>query len=441
MKKTHSAFVLGASILGLALLSTAAHAHFVWATLDPAGKQLRLEFSESPGESVLPNFAGVGDKIRAWSKPGRTLRLSQGERLLTAPSPGRVAGADMTYGVMDRSKEGRGIFLLRYSAKAAATVADAGNAVGLPCEITVTNGALRVTREGRPAAGAELALHVPGGKAPIEAKTNADGRYRLPAVGPGLVSIRAMVAEPTRGDWQGKSYELVRNYTTLTYRVIGNAKADPAAYALLEQAAGARESLPPDVAGVRGRVTFLSGGKEHSGTFAVDGEDSVEISVPSLDTDRLSSLRMHVASTFGHRRSAPFDKADGRHRLTFSGPDTLMGRRIAVHDRMKSAYRVRGDEITEVDRTIAGDRFIVTVLENLRTPEGKLLSKHFVVNHYDEQSGALTKTETYTDAFERIDGVWLPVSRRVVTAEAGRLSVRETRFSDLKVIRRSQNPG
>jgi hypothetical protein len=150
---------------------------------------------------------------------------------------------------------------------------------------------------------------------------------------------------------------------------------------------------------------------------------------------------MHVASTFGHRRSAPFDKADGRHRLTFSGPDTLMGRRIAVHDRMKSAYRVRGDEITEVDRTIAGDRFIVTVLENLRTPEGKLLSKHFVVNHYDEQSGALTKTETYTDAFERIDGVWLPVSRRVVTAEAGRLSVRETRFSDLKVIRRSQNPG
>jgi hypothetical protein len=81
-----------------------------------------------------------------------------------------------------------------------------------------------------------------------------------------------------------------------------------------------------------------------------------------------------------------------------------------------------------------GDRrFIITVLETRTGDPGKYLPRHFTVTYFDAQSGAITETESFTDDYAKVQGVWLPTSRRVITAADGKLRSRRFELRNVRL--------
>lgn len=211
-------------------------------------------------------------------------------------------------------------------------------------------------------------------------------------------------------------------------------KADPAAWNTLKSARETSQTLPANFAGVTADVVLNNNGKIAKGSINYEVGKSVELKIEGLDEETKGWLNDQTMSIIAHRRGGDFSKGDGRHPITFATDDNSpAGRRIAVNDPMKSHYRVRNNQVVEVDRTMGGDHFIITVLETTKTPEGKNLPRHFTVTYFDHKSGAVKRAETFTDEYKLINGVWFPASRRMVRAENGEIITRIIEFHNPRI--------
>ncbi len=211
-------------------------------------------------------------------------------------------------------------------------------------------------------------------------------------------------------------------------------KADPAAWNMLKSARETSQTLPTNFAGVTADVVLNDNGKIAKGSINYEAGKSVELKIEGLDDEAKGWLSDQTMSIIAHRRGGDFSKGDGRHPITFAEDDNSpAGRRIAVNDPMKSHYRVRDNQVVEVDRAMGGDRFIITVLETTRTPDGKNLPRHFTVTYFDAKSGAVKRAETFTDEYKLIDGVWFPASRRMFRAENGTVVTRIIEFHNPRI--------
>ncbi len=196
-------------------LAGAAHAHYLWATLDPTAKTLSVGLQEIPGDAPLP-LGERAAKVKAWPLAG----LQPEGAWLKAATPAQAAGASLDYGVLDKRDAGRGLFWLEYYAKAAATPEASQTKLGLPVELSAVKGSdgravVTVWSGGKPIAGADVIVEGPVGTNTLEGKTGADGTIALPASS-GPIAVRALVVENAKGVHDGKAYDLVRRYSTLT---------------------------------------------------------------------------------------------------------------------------------------------------------------------------------------------------------------------------------
>jgi hypothetical protein len=211
-------------------------------------------------------------------------------------------------------------------------------------------------------------------------------------------------------------------------------KADPAAWNLLKSARETSQNFPANFAGVTVDIVLNDNGKITKGSLTYKVGESGELKIEGLDEETKGWLNDQAMSIIAHRRGGDFAKGDGRHPITFAEDDNSpAGRRIALNDSMKSFYRVRNQQVVEVDRTMGADHFIITVLETAKTPEGKSLPRHFTVTYFDAKTGAIKRTETFTDEYKLLDGVWFPASRRMIRAENGKVITRVTEFHNPRI--------
>jgi hypothetical protein len=74
---------------------------------------------------------------------------------------------------------------------------------------------------GKPLAGAAYTLLVPGREMPVEGRANGNGLIWLEQVGAsGLYGICIRHAEARAGEYEGKKYQEVRHYSTMTFPVL-----------------------------------------------------------------------------------------------------------------------------------------------------------------------------------------------------------------------------
>lgn len=211
-------------------------------------------------------------------------------------------------------------------------------------------------------------------------------------------------------------------------------KADPAAFDLLKSAHDRRSNLPRDFSGFTAEVTLNDNGVETTGTVAyLSGK--VEMQVAKADKEAQDWLRSALLSAVAHRLAGDFSKGDGSHPITFTPDDhSPLGRQVTLNDAMKSSYRVRDNQITEVTRTAGNARFTITMLENVTVDRDQYLPKHFVVTYFNAQTGALEHTEYFTDTHKQIGGAWMPTARRVVMAANGALTTRSYELKNIQLL-------
>ena len=214
-------------------------------------------------------------------------------------------------------------------------------------------------------------------------------------------------------------------------------KADPEAWNLLKAARETREVLPRTVKEVSAQLVFNDNGEIKTGTVTYDVNNQAIIKMDGLNDEAKAWVNDQVNSVLAHRRDGDFSKSDGRHPITFAADDKAdkspLGRRVELNDSMKSSYRIKHNQVVEVDRTMADDHFVITVLETTPTANGKFLPRNFVVNYFDAKTGIIKRSEAFTDEYQKIQGVWLPASRRIVKAAEGKLTTRVLEFRQAQV--------
>lgn len=210
---------------------------------------------------------------------------------------------------------------------------------------------------------------------------------------------------------------------------------DPAAPEAMRAAHDAGYRFPAGFHGFAASVAAISSvdGTTHdrSGEVIVRGPREIDLQLDGPE-DLVGWTRQELASMAGHRWPTPYDQADGRWSLTFAEPiEGPLGRKIAVHgDPFQSAYRLRDGRIGQVIRTIGTTSFTITILSHAPTPDGRFLPAEFTVSYWDTGTGRLDRSDAYSDRYLEVDGVQLPASRRVVTAQDSGFSVRELRLAD-----------
>lgn len=464
------------SLLGLLLLCLAAlpaRAHFLWLLPPDDGKgAVRLVFSDTLAPDDADLLARVKHaKAFSVGADGKAaaVEFTQKDDALVLGAAGdgpRVFGASCRYGVVQRGDAPP--FLLHYYAQTwtgprprdvdriLGTVAGRLDLVIVPGQKEAPP-AVRVVYKGKPVAGAEVVLRVPGEKQPVTLETDAEGTFRLrrPS-GPGLYGIRARMIQKQEGEHDGKKYKEVRHYATLVFAhgppakdkpdreteetdgdgpARKGAKEDPAASKLLADARAARanwENFP----GFAAELEVNVDGKVTRGRVDVDAKGKVTLS-GITDPAVLRETQRHLSSIVGHRLD---NSADLKTPCAFGDvfsqdAEHPLGRAVRVlNDEFHSSYRVRDRQIILVNRTMRDSRFTIAVMENRLNDEKQFLPASYVVNTWDLKTEALKSSQTFHQEWVRVGRYDLPSSVMVVTATGdGKLAARRLKLSDHKL--------
>jgi len=267
-----------------ASLASSAQAHFIW--LVPVVQKdgttvVQVYFGEdaSPDD---PDFLGRVKGMKLQSITGQQkpqdLKLHLSKTELTAKVPADrksslfIGSHDL--GVFDR---GESVFYLNYYAKTGPAVThkvwqntDSKDDLRLDLVPALNNGKLTLTAcfDGKPVADAQIVASGPG-LDHLEDKTDQFGKTSISIADAGLYSIRARHIEDKSGEHQGKKYDSVRHYTTLTLNVPKNVISTVAAKSTVAKKGQEIHypNIPKEVTSFGGAMTdnalFIYGG--HTG--------------------------------------------------------------------------------------------------------------------------------------------------------------------------------
>jgi hypothetical protein len=454
-------------ILPLCLLllgANTASAHFIWLIPEGDRNAAQMIFSDSlEADANVPISKIAQTKLLArCAQEGdpSDIKMTQGKNafMITVENTGpHQLGGTCQYGVLTKGKKEP--FLLMYHPRTAVGLSAKELPLAnlwqpwptLPLQIVQTKddpGSFQVLWQGKPLPDAEVTLLVPGLDESLTRKADGKGRFALePAKTGGLYGIRAGHIELRSGQIDGKEFKEVRHYATLTLPVSGPAvkkssslgsrfhfvnareKADPAATRLLAEARNARavwENFP----GFHGDLEINHNGKVEKAQVDVDKAGKVQLDM--AESDLKTWTRRELSSLVSHRLGgSPTDTP-----CAFLDENTHhpMGRAIKVlNDELHSSYRIRDQQILEVNRVTGDIRFTISVLENKLTPEKKYLPIAYVVNNWDQKANVLRRSITFHNTWNRIGTYDLPNSVLVVDASSGNLDVRQITFHNLKL--------
>ncbi len=235
--------VLGVAILSTAILVPAAHAHFIWlapcvdAQDEPGPGETATSLEVFFGEDSQPDNPALLDllsEIQIWRldstgaaealKPSRAGDSLAVKLDASTPTSTSLYVAAQDFGVREK---GGGAFLLKYYAKAGPSAdQDAWQKVSSEEKLALdvrpkVDGAqivLEVAFEGSPAVGAEVVVIGPG-IGDFSGETGTDGSASLALGRAGRYAIRVRHVVPTAGEVDGKKYDDVRHYSTVTLDV------------------------------------------------------------------------------------------------------------------------------------------------------------------------------------------------------------------------------
>lgn len=258
------------TLLTATAMASTASAHFIFVVPpEPGGETVRLAF----GEGAEPPYE---EAMREYVEDVKLFLAGEGSGVELTADGGTMAGsgsdlsvyvASKSLGVMSRGDE---TFLLKYYAKGGPRPGHWAWRSDSDLKLDIVPGVsddgrvtLTVTFDGKPAEGAEVVYETADDAGTED--TDGKGVVVMDAPAAGLASVRAKFVEKAAGDVDGKKYDEVRHYCTLTFHV---PKEISAADALVSGADTDLPDLPRPVTSFGatrlGNVVYAYGG--HTGS-------------------------------------------------------------------------------------------------------------------------------------------------------------------------------
>lgn len=340
MNHTFRSTLLAVTVV--ALTATSARAHFIYIIPpEPGGSQVQVVFGEGAepddNNKMLKYLDGVQLKN---GQDEQAVALSEGQGAMVGQGGDtKVFTTSKTLGVMSR---GGAPFLLEYYAKGGPTADqwswqnDSGLRLDIIPELT-DNGhvKLTVTFDGEPAAGVEVVYETANDADAVD--TNDNGVVLLENVATGLATMRAKFVEDDKsGEWDGKAYESVKHYSTLTLRVQGEIEQD----AIAIRGSGTNyPDLPREItsfgAALLDRTVYVYGG--HTGSAHSYSKEEQANELWSLNLDEEGAV-WKTRTTGPHLQGNALVAAAGK--VVLLGGFTAMNSEGEDHD-LRSQSNVR----------------------------------------------------------------------------------------------------
>jgi len=203
---------------------------------------------------------------------------------------------------------------------------------------------------------------------------------------------------------------------------------------LLQRAREARATWDESFPGFTADLVILMDGEATKGKVRVSHEGEVDVDAPEGKAREWargqlnSEVMHHLAGPSPFGSQAEFAEPAGVHPL---------GRLIRLSgDRLESSYRIQGDQIREINRTLRAEKFSIKVLLSARNAEGKDLPSVFTATFWDARTGALKRAETFHVTYVRVGRFDLPASRTQVVSEDKAAPVRRLELSNHRLTGR-----
>jgi N-acetylneuraminic acid mutarotase len=248
-----------ASAALLALLPAAANAHFLWfvQAVQDGKTVVHAYFSEDAGAddpALLDRLTKLVAKQATAAGEAEELKLAKAEDSLTAALKG--TGASIVVGHCDFGVIARGDakFKLVYYAKGGPSIDDAAwkkidSAKHLDLDVVpaiLPDGKIgvTVTWKGKPAAKAEVTAVIPN-VGNVKAESDDQGKASFEKNEPGLYAIRARVMEDVKGEQDGKAYDSIRHYSSVTFQLPGKTTVTAAKTPVVAEVTQLASLTPP----------------------------------------------------------------------------------------------------------------------------------------------------------------------------------------------------
>jgi hypothetical protein len=211
-------------------------------------------------------------------------------------------------------------------------------------------------------------------------------------------------------------------------------KADPKAYEALRDTRQTRYYFTSALAGFTADLTINDNGRISIAALTYAPDEGIDLQFKTPDESREPWALEMVTNMLGHRRPASFVQGDGRWSITFGSEDNSpAGRKVLLNDPMQSSYRIRNGRVSEVSRSAGDQRFTISIMEETEAESGRYLPRHFTVTYFDAKTGAIRRTDSFTDEYRKISGAWVPASRRLIRAENGQVVTRVIEFKNPQI--------
>lgn len=418
-------------------------AHFLFIRVGEhaeAGRAAEVFFSERAAAGD-PRFIEkvAGTKLSLQQKPGEfvDLQTQRGADRLRAvvPSTGAVSVTGLCeYGVLEREVP----FLIRYYPKAISGANSEINefkpnpdcALEIIARVSPESVSLVLLDHGKPVPNT-LFTTVDDDLTNEELNADLEGKATWTPPKPGSYCIYTKIVRKESGERNGKKFSEIREFPTLFFTwSLDRPAGDREAVQLFSQAIAKRatwRNFPGFSALIQGHYDD----RPFSGTVEIEKSGSVklkidqEVAAPWVE-EQLQSIVMHRLDS--PRSAAPL--------LRFADQDAEnpLGRLLTiVGGQAASSYRVKDGQLNVVNRHQGAENMTITVLENTETAEGKSLPRLYNVQYWDGASGALLRTESFENRWQRVGAFHLPTLNSVLISSSAGLKVRRFELTDLKL--------
>jgi uncharacterized protein DUF3386 len=202
------------------------------------------------------------------------------------------------------------------------------------------------------------------------------------------------------------------------------APSDPAAALLMQEAHRARGGWDATFPGFTCKLVAVVNGTETTGRLAVTAEGKLKIELPAGPINDWAAKQLE--SLVSHRMTGERSQYD----VTFA--DTEMKHPLGRLIKFAGAhnfYRIKGDVITEVHRSMGEGKFTISVTDVARNAEGKYLPRSYNVSFWDG-AGNLVRHEDYLEDYARVGKYDVPTRRLQIKTAKGERVVGELRMSE-----------
>ncbi len=209
---------------------------------------------------------------------------------------------------------------------------------------------------------------------------------------------------------------------------------DPKAKDLLRGAFENTARWQADFQGFQADLRINVNGSETKGTVTVKGPRDVSVQIQNEELQKWAQNQIAMIAV--HRGPRSFEESDGKYALTLGNDQSHpLGQRINIHgDGMESWYRIKDNQITQINRKMPHMAFTINVEESALTQDNKSLTTRYTVYYFSPKDGTLQNVDSFTDTHTRISSSDLPATRRIISYENGAVVARTLVFENHKML-------